>query len=195
MKSNYWENFLNPQTLKGNLIKTSMFITAFELLKDRVIDHPKTLFCDDLDSEGWIINENYQIKVLSRNKSPLYASLDWFEEMETISEEDIEIFNKLKDYRNKLTHEMADIISQGINEEEYYKLFSDLINFFEKIDKWWILNFELAIDPDIEIEHVDENSVQSGPVLMLKVMLDIVFSDEEESWKYYNDFVKTFVNR
>lgn len=195
MQSNYWENLLNPQTLKRNLIKTSMFITAFELLKDRVIKYPKSLFCDDFDSEGWMINENYQIKILSRNKSPLYASLDWFAEMETISETDIEIFNKLKHYRNKLTHEMTDIISQGIDEEEYYKLFSNLIFFFEKIDKWWILNFELAIDSDIEMEHVNENSVLSGSVLMLKVMLDLVFSDEGESWKYYNDFVKTYVNR
>jgi hypothetical protein len=37
---------------------------------------------------------------------------------------------------------------------------------------------------------VDE--VHSEPVLMLRVMLDIVLSNEEESWKYYNDYLKGF---
>ncbi|WP_375103319.1 hypothetical protein ACDZ28_27630 [Paenibacillus sp. RS8] len=190
MKTDPWNNFLNPEILKGNLIKSSMFITAFELLKDSIIAHPETFFTDGFDSNGWIINENYRTKVLSRNKSPLYASLDWFKEMEVIKQEDIENFNKLKDYRNKLSHEMGNSIFHGINDEEHYKLFIDLINLYEHIDKWWILNFELAIDTDIDIEQVDE--VHSGPVLMLRVMLDIVLSNEEESWKYYNDYLKGF---
>lgn len=179
MKTDPWNNFLNPEILKGNLIKSSMFITAFELLKDSIIAHPKTLFSDGFDSNGWIINENYREKVLSRNRSPLYASLDWFKEMEAIRQEDIEGFNKLKEYRNKLSHEMADSIFNGINEEEYYELFIDLINLYEQIDEWWIINFELAIDPDIDIEKVDK--VYSGSVMMLRVMLDIVLSSEDES--------------
>jgi hypothetical protein len=175
MKLENWKSFLNPHTLKGNLIKASMYIAAFELLKDSIINHPKTFFTDGFNKDGLIINENYQKKVLSRNKSPLYASLDWLKDIGAMTEHDIDIFNKLKD-------ELANSIFQGIDENDYFQLFSDLIELFERIEKWWILNFEFAIDPDINIDQIDEDSVQSGAV----VMLDIVFSNnEEDSWKYY----------
>lgn len=39
-----WEKFLHPETLKGNLIAISLFITAFENFKDRVIEKPETFF-------------------------------------------------------------------------------------------------------------------------------------------------------
>jgi hypothetical protein len=193
VKPDSWSNLLNPNILKANLVKTSMFITSFELLKDTIINHLKSLYSDGHSvNEGLILNENYRNKVLARAKSPLYASLGWYKENKAIDQEDIEQFNKIKDYRNKLTHEMANCIYDGIDEKEYYSLFSGLIQLFEKIDSWWIINFELAIDQDIDMEFVDLDSVQSGPVLMLKVMLDIVLSDNEESWKYYNDFVETY---
>ena len=167
-----------------------MYITAFELLKDSIISHPKTLFTNGFNSDGLIIDKNYQKKVLSRNKSPLYASLDWFKEMETITDHDIVIFNKLKEYRNTLSHELANSIFQGIDEDKYYELFTEMIDLFERIDKWWILNFELAINTDIDMDQIDEDSVQSGPAYMLKVMLNIVFADdEEEAWKYYNALI------
>ncbi|MGG4341718.1 hypothetical protein [Paenibacillus lautus] len=193
MKPDSWSNLLNPNILKANLVKTSMFITSFELLKDNIINHLKSLYSDGHNiKEGLILNENYQLKVLARAKSPLYASLGWYKENKAIDQEDIEQFNRIKDYRNKLTHEMADSIFKGIDEKEYYSLFLRLIQLFEKIDRWWIINFELAIDDDIDMELVDTESIQSGPVLMLKVMFDIVTSDNEESWKYYNDFVETY---
>ncbi|RUT43272.1 DUF4145 domain-containing protein [Paenibacillus anaericanus] len=193
MKNDIWTSFLNPEILKANLIKASLYIAAFEMLKDSIIDHPKTLFTDGFNEEGWIVDENYKLKVLSRNKSPLYASLDWFKEMETIKQADIEVFNSLKEYRNKLSHEMASSIFKGFDEEEFTKLFSELIILYEQIEKWWVINFELAIDPEINIENVDD--VYPGSILMLKLMLDVALSGEEESWKYYNEYMNGFKDK
>lgn len=189
MKIDIWKSFLNPEILKANLIKSSLYIAAFEMLKDSIIDHPKTLFTDGYE-DGLIVDENYKSKILSRNKSPLYASLDWFKEMETIKQADIEVFNNLKEYRNKLSHEMASSIFKGIDDEEFTKLFSELIILYEQIEKWWVINFELAIEPEINIKNVDD--VYSGSILMLKLMLDVAFSGEEESWKYYNEYMNGF---
>lgn len=190
MKENSLRNFLNPEVLKSNLIMASIYITAFELLKDSIIGHPKTLFSDGFNSRGLILSNAYKTKVLSLNRSPLYASLEWFKGMEAISQDDIELFDHLKNFRNKLSHEMAEMVFEGINQEEYSKLFIDLIGLFEKIDKWWINNFELAIDPDINWEGADLDSAQSSTVMMLRVMLDMVSSNEEDSWEYYNSLFK-----
>jgi hypothetical protein len=39
-----WEKFLDPQKLKQSLIEASIFITAYELLKEEIIDPPKFFF-------------------------------------------------------------------------------------------------------------------------------------------------------
>jgi hypothetical protein len=39
-----WDKFLDPQKLKRSLIEASIFITAYELLKEEIIDRPKSFF-------------------------------------------------------------------------------------------------------------------------------------------------------
>ncbi|GAI34251.1 unnamed protein product, partial [marine sediment metagenome] len=72
-----WERFLNPEILRTNLIVASLFITAFEMLKDSIIGHIRDFFTNGFDENGWIIDDKYKTEVLSKNKSPLYASLAW----------------------------------------------------------------------------------------------------------------------
>jgi hypothetical protein len=33
-----WESFLNPEKLKQNLIRASIFISTYEVLKSRIVD-------------------------------------------------------------------------------------------------------------------------------------------------------------
>lgn len=39
-----WERYLNPEILRTNLIVASLFITAFEMLKDSIIGQVKYFF-------------------------------------------------------------------------------------------------------------------------------------------------------
>lgn len=190
IQENPWERFLNPEALKSSLIMSSMYITAFELLRESVLEYPKIFFSDGFNSQGLTLSSEYKAKVLSLNRSRLYSSLEWFKEMEAISQEDINLFDKLKDFRNKLSHEMAEVIFEGINQDEYSLLFKNLILLFEKIDRWWIKNFELSIDTSIDSKDIDLDSGQSSNVIMLKVMLDMVSTNEEDSWMYYNSLFK-----
>jgi len=41
-----WERFLNPDSLKTNLILSSLFITIFEMLKDSIISPIKDFYTD-----------------------------------------------------------------------------------------------------------------------------------------------------
>ncbi len=79
-----WENFLNPAILRNHLISASIYIASFEALKDAVIGRTRDFFWNGFDQAGDRIDPKYGHDVLSRNKSTVYASLDWLKEMGAI---------------------------------------------------------------------------------------------------------------
>lgn len=184
-----WERFLNPEILRTNLIVASLFITAFEMLKDSIIGRIREFFTDGFNENGWIVNENYKTKVLSLNKSPLYASLEWLKGMNVIDDEDIEEFNKIKNCRNEIAHEIANFISKGPKIDPL-PLFSKMIDLLHKIEKWWILNIEIPTNPDFDGQEIDEDGIVPGQIMTLRLLADIALGSEEESKLYYNNFIK-----
>src|ERR1700744_3443874 len=83
-----WEAFLNPDAMRPALIMASLYITGFELLKDTIVDRPKGFFTNGFGPDGLHLDPAYQADVLSKNKSVLYASLEWLKGMGTIDDSD-----------------------------------------------------------------------------------------------------------
>lgn len=184
-----WEKFLHPESLRGNLIAISLFISAFEMFKDSVISKPETFFSNGFDENGLIVGEEYKSDVLAKSKSPLYASLLWFKEMGAIDGDDIEIFDGIRKHRNEVTHELLSYVSDAKRNFEVEK-FQELIALLSKIEKWWLVNFEMAINPEMVPEDVDPDEVIAGPIWSLQLMLDIALGNEPEEGYYYNEFTK-----
>lgn len=184
-----WEKFLNPEILRNNLIIASLFITAFEMLKDTIIGRSRDFFIDGFDGNEWIINNNYKENVLNLNKSPLYASLEWLKHMNVIGNDDIEEFGNIKNTRNEIVHKMSSFISKSYT-IDLLPLFSRIINLLYKIDKWWILNIEIPINPDFDNQNIDENEIIPGSIMIIRLLTDIALGTEEESRYYYNEFIK-----
>ncbi|MFZ5453916.1 MAG: hypothetical protein ACOZF2_18845 [Thermodesulfobacteriota bacterium] len=184
-----WERFLNPDVLRTNLIVASLYITAFEMLKESIIERPKEYFSVGYDKNGLIVDEKYNIKVLSLNKSPLYASLSWLKDMDAIDSNDIDIFDKIIKCRNDITHEIVNYISKGVKTDPL-PLFNSTIDLLHKIEKWWILNIEIAINPELNEKEVKEDEIVPGKIMILRLLLDIALGSEKESRLYYNEFIK-----
>ena len=184
-----WEKFLNPEVLRTNLIVASLYIAAFEMLKDSIIGRLRDFFKDGFNENGWIINDRYESEVLSLNKSPLYASLEWLKNMDAINEVDVENFNEIKNCRNELAHEIANFISKGPNIDPL-PLFSKITDLLYKIEKWWILNVEIPTNPDFDGKDIDEEGIEPGQIMTLRLLTDIALGAEKESKFYYNEFMK-----
>lgn len=184
-----WERFLNPEILRTNLIVASLFITAFEMLKDSIIGRIRDFFTNGFDENGWIVNDDYKSKVLSLNKSPLYASLEWLKGMDVIDNDDIEEFDRIRNCRNEIAHEIANFISKGPNIDPL-PLFPKMTDLLHKIEKWWILNFEIPINPDIDVQDIEEDGVVPGKIMTLRLLADIALGSEEESKVYYKELTK-----
>jgi hypothetical protein len=84
-----WAKFLNPEVLRSNLIATSIFLAAYEMLRASVIERIRSFFIGGFEEGEWIVSDDYRAKCLSLDKSPLRASLLWLKQMSVIDDADI----------------------------------------------------------------------------------------------------------
>ena len=168
-----WEAFLTPAVMQERLVSASLYITSYEMLKDSIIGRIRDFYCNGVDTNGPNISPDYQAKVLSLNKSPLYASLRWLEHAEVIDQTDLQSFEDLKALRNLLAHELPQIVFAG-KEVALSEQMTKLMNLLRKIEVWWVINLELAIDPDYDGQEVDPDEVTPGPILIMQLMLEVL---------------------
>lgn len=183
-----WEDFLNPDVTRGRLSAASIYIASFEALKDCIVDRIRDFFCTGFNQSGEIINPRYQSHVLSRNRSPLYASLDWLKELNVIDDVDVEVFERAKACRNKLAHELFSAVSLEGLPSNFDECFADMVALLNKIEVWWIVNVEIPTSPDMDDRDIDEGGIIPGSIMTIKLLQDVALGDEEQSWFYYNEF-------
>lgn len=189
--SNQWEDFLNPEILKTRLISASIYLAAFEVLKDSIVGRIETFFSDGFGPQGHVFSTEYEVEIKSKHKSKVRASLEWLKEQEAITDEDIEAFDKIRQSRNEVAHEMPKFLG-GENSVNFVQQFDLMVALLRKIEVWWIVNLELAINPDLHDAEIDEGGIIPGALLTLQLMLDIALGDPEKASYYYDEFRKQF---
>ena len=145
-------------------------------------------FTNGFDENGMIVSAEYKEKVLVLNRSRLYASLTWLRDMGAIDDEDLEKFEYIERCRNTLAHEMLTFASSGID-FDVTETFEEMVGLLRKIEIWWFVNLDMAIDPDAYPEDLDLEQVTPGPVWGLQMLIDVALGSEDEAQKYYNYFV------
>ena len=177
-----WLRLLDPDQLRPRMLAAGLVLAAFETLKDAIVDRIKSFFTHTWSREnGPEIDEEYQKDVLSRNRSPVYASLQWLKEMKAIDDEDLSAFEAIKGARNKLAHELIQFLLQDTDVSEF-ELYFDLCSaLLHKIEAWWIINVDIATDPDLHDKEPVPDQVFSMSQVVLQVMRDVALGNEEES--------------
>lgn len=174
---------MSPEVTRSRLLAASVYIASFEFLKVRIVSRIRDfLVPPHSDSE-----KRYKDEVLSRNSSPVYASLDWLKENGAISESDIETFDRVKGCRNELAHELLETIMTGGLPEEFPERYEELVGLFRKIEVWWVMEVEVPTDPQFDGEDIDPEDVLPGPVAGLKMLQDIALGKDEQSKFYYEE--------
>lgn len=185
-----WKNILDVDALKENINITSLFIMVYELLEDGIVTKPKDFYTIiEFDEKA---QQEYRKNVLSLydksacpevpgKRKELVASLIWFKNAGAINDEDIQIFANYKRLRNKLVHEMLMSIAEGA--EKILEQFALMYALFCRIEKWWILEYEIPINPDItDFKAEDNDEVLSGNMIILDVIMDILSNNSNENF-------------
>ena len=128
--------------------------------------------------------------MLARNKSPLYASLDWLKGMGAIDDADLATFERVKGCRNTLAHELLSLLASRGLPADYGQCFVDMVALLRKVEVWWIANVEIPTNPDFDGEKIDEAGITPGPIMGMRILMDIAFGDEERSRFYYEKLCK-----
>lgn len=179
-----WERFLDPDVIRPSLFLATMFITTFEILKDSIVDNIRNFYTNGFDAHGPTVEPEYQSEVLSKNKSPLYASLQWLRELDALDDEDIATFEKLKTTRNLLAHQLFSVVT-GQVESAHEVEFDALVALLRKIGVWWIVNVEIPTNPEFDGQEIDEEGIVPGAVLSLQMLIQVASGSTEllEHWR------------
>jgi hypothetical protein len=184
-----WEGFLDPEVLRPKLISASIFLAAYDLLCDTIIGRIKDFYSIGFDENGAHVDPKYKQKVLSRNRSPLYASLLWLKENDAIDDNDLAEFERLKESRNRVAHELAQMVC-GVLPSDFLGQFPSLLVLINKIEVWWIVNVEIDTNPDMDGKKIDESGIVPGKIMILQMMVEVALGSEEEANYYINEFRK-----
>lgn len=191
-----WANILDPEILKSNLEFISLYIALYEKLEDTIISRVKDFYTiidlNDIEYQNNVLSlyDPKKCPKINKNCKTLISSLIWLLDANAINDSDIQMISTLKIERNKLTHEMFDLLTQGLPTNVALRMVN-MISVFNKIEKWWIVEVEIPTNCDIEnIDDVDLDNVMSGNMLLLQIILNIVTNgnnkDFEEVCKKFN---------
>ena len=181
------EDLFNPDVLRPNLIKASVYIAAFEVLKSTIVQRIKSFY-----TFGPRIDQpKYESEVLSKDpkgkKRHVHASLAWLKESEAIDDDDIIIYERVKELRDKLAHQMAPLMIDGLPADLPTR-FLEMIRLLDKIGKWWIVNVDIATDPQFDGQQVEESNIIPGPIMALQVLMDVALGSDEDARKHLEEF-------
>lgn len=187
-----WIRFLDPENLKDNLMFSSLYIASFEAFKDYVVEEVKFFYCHGIADGQPIFDVTYDVEVKSKNKSLVKATLLWFVEAGAIDDSDINLFEELLKYRNKLSHELMTLLFEGLP-EEFPTKFYELIKLRVKIEKWWILNIEIPTNPDFDASmEITEDDITTSSQMINQLIFDMLSGDEKKASYYKNEYIKNF---
>lgn len=182
------DKFLHPTTLTLNLITSSLFLSAYEMLLASIVDQVRSFYIDGL-SNPEESERSYQEKVLAldKKKSPLNGSIIWLRDGLAIDEYDIETIDRIRKERNKIAHELPKILTESSCNIEM-TLFQEIQRLVGKIDRWWIREIELPINGDFSDEYLaklKDDDIHSGRMIFLQILVDVALGDPTQSYSYY----------
>lgn len=176
-----WQAMLTPAVVRGRIIRSGLFSLGYELLESAVIGRLRDFYAD-LTDDGLQPGAEYREKVLTLDPKgkgdALRGSLAWLVASDVIPEADREAFWKIKAARNDVAHELAQIVG-GSKPEAFDQLFSDMLALMAKIQRWWVINFDIATDPDWDGVEIDPEEVTHGTMMIMQILVDVALGDED----------------
>ncbi len=177
-----WEKFLDPDDLKANLVRASVYLSSYELLKRAVVENPRGFFNMGHSPIGQDSPEYKADVIALYPKDRFHASCLWFRQMQAIDDDDVTVIEQIRTHRNDIAHELPKYLADSQFAVNMQLL--DSIHFMVgKIERWWIREIEMGSHS--EFDHVDrdaipDNEIQGGNMIMMDLIHKIIHGQDQE---------------
>ena len=181
-----WKNILDENILKYNVSFAAIFVLNYECLKDYIINQVRDFYSDNgkWDGDNYISEETakYKKEVRALDKNIENASLKWFLQLDVITVDDFEKYQVIRKRRNDITHKLLKNLKDGFTENDN-KLFGDMLEIYNKIDKWWINEIEIPIIGNDIPEDYNGNEMCGAQAMILSIINSIVLGNKGAEYK------------
>lgn len=175
-----FEKFLNPETVKANLILSALYLAAYELLKDSIIDGIRGFFTFNYVNAKPEVDKRYNAEVLTLHKDAMQASCNWLGQMGAINKDEVQEVENIRKHRNEIAPELPRLlVDSNLNLNIGY--FVRIKELLEKIEVLWVKNVEIPVNPEFDGGEVDDEDIQPGRVIALNHLISIALSDYLET--------------
>lgn len=166
-----------------NLRVGALFLIIYENLKELITDKVKSFFTTEWEIvDGELVGKpDSKFEERVRGKSVFRACRDFHLECGAITIEDDELIDRFSKYRGEVAHELYAFLLDDKKAGLDIELLFDANRLATKIDRWWILEFEMAIDPQFMNEKIDEDQVISGRQLFINQLIRVALKDALDS--------------
>ncbi len=110
-----WIKLLNPEEVKFQLITSTFYIIAYDILIETIVQDVKFFYLMGSDQNELKTKYKAQVRSLYKQDIVIASSL-WLKKHDAISEEDIEKIKAFKEHRNELAHELSGMIANSKKE-------------------------------------------------------------------------------
>ncbi|MBF0307922.1 MAG: hypothetical protein HQL56_00135 [Magnetococcales bacterium] len=136
--------------LEQQIQLAGLYLLAWEMLQTAIREHLETFFSDISSESGQIefkVQEKYT-HLFSGTKQFEMQLAQW-KEWEVLSDEETDLIQELRKYRNEIAHRITRILINDHTPMIEIGHIEAILSLIHKIDHWWLENFEAAINPHI----------------------------------------------
>ena len=161
---------MESSAVRRSLIRASLFIAGFELLKGEIVDRVQQFFVFGHDENGLLRDPSYETRVRALHKKEFEACLLWLAQSDALSEDEVERVKAVRAHRNELAHELPRFVVEADADIDL-ALLGTMRNLIAILGQFWGA-IEVSMNPEFDGADVVETEIRSGVLMLMDHLID-----------------------
>ena len=159
---------MKPENIRRHLSLAGLILLSFELVKKLVIVRVKKFYANTVFGPGMPF-KTYEDDVLSRHRDVFEASLLYLRDhFEAISADEMNAIQELRKYRNRIAHELPQLILDMDAAQNELMLIKARACLFRLSNFWAYI--DVGADPDFR--DIDWGTIAGGDLMLLDQIIE-----------------------
>jgi hypothetical protein len=162
---------LTDQELRATISLAGLFLIAFEALDGSIVDRVRGY----LEVPGTPLRFEAEIARLP-GKGVREKCSAWLAQLGALQPGDAELIGRAVRHRNEIAHEFARLTLGDLAVD--VELLADVVQLGLRLDRWWIRNVDIAIDPDLASADIEDDEIIPGTHMLLSYVIARLFPEQ-----------------